>query len=219
MLELSSTYTVNLNRIWGDATKLYWATSPDYPSTKQERQCHMQEYQAIKKILSREQHIELKLRKELMTLQGPSLSPKIKQRVQQLEDQVTQLEQLKQLFQTNDKTPLPKKLMLAEKTLNIATIALTPHRMNYSFLLRAYHSAAMRNALLGLLCCMLLSSSITNPIAALFLTTTALLTGQQIYRFFKEDQQCRKACSDYKEAHKQPPIPHRTSDPERLAPS
>jgi hypothetical protein len=183
---------VYYNRSW-EKNRLYWATSPHLYHTNEpttatpETNTTPDPYPYVKKMLTRVRHIETKLRHQICELESP---PNIGQHKQHLLEQLQRVQGLYDLFSNAYENHLPKclneKLWRAETTLNVATMTMTPHRVNSSFMLRAYESIAVRHALLSLLCLAVAAAFASTVVGAVIMTTAGLFAGQQLYRFFKE---------------------------------
>ena len=196
----SSKEKIYYNREWG-RNKLMWATQPliqDKQLSKTDLVLSLKQHQLIKNMLTRVRTIEVMLLEKINKLEAPY---HYKRRHVHLREQVARVQGLYDKFSLASENQLPscltEKLWVAETTLNVASMSLTPERMNYPFILRAYESMAARHAMLSLLAMLMLIALISNPIGTVLITTAALSLGYQSYRFFKEEKQFARAHADY----------------------
>ena len=184
------------NRTWENHNPLFWVTSPEIPKT--ELSATTNHDQLIKNTLNRIRKIDILLYKKLDELKANS--DQKSEQYNQLEVQRKKVQSLYEDFSISSRNQQPNHLkttlLHAEKTLNIATIALTPERNN-SFMLRAYESVLARNALLGLLGLLVSIAFIGIPISALTIAASLSFTGHQLYGFFKEETRHANMRADY----------------------
>ncbi len=109
--------------------------------------------------------------------------------IQRITLQLTHVQSAKEKFKANDynqtQLSLTARLKFARKAVNTAHIALTPHKINYTFLDRALHNVALRYALLGLLTVALVAATITGLPGVAITVGASLFSG---YNFFKAIQ-------------------------------
>ena len=189
------------NREWDTENKLFWATTPQIKTSepsKPEIQTTQNQCEFIKNMLTRVCEIEIMLREKINELEDITTN---RHRRWQLKIQLTRVQQLYETFSIANENQRPHylaaKLLHAETTLNVAIMTLTPNRVNYPFLLRAYDSIAVGNAMLCLLGLLIAATFLSGPVGIIWMSIAALSTGQQLYGFFKEETQFAKMRADY----------------------
>ena len=197
------------SRSWEDENQLFWATFPIFmDSTKSDILANNIQQKKIKKVLTEARQLEAKLLHKiqeitLTTVRQQSITnvDNFEQRRVILQEQLKKVQSIYELFKNADENKVTskfkQKLYRAEVIFNVANLSLEPKKVDYSFTFRAYQSIYMRNALLGLFGLMLASTFITTPVGAVVATTAALFSGNQIYKFFKEDLKFIKMRADY----------------------
>lgn len=94
------------------------------------------------------------------------------------------------------------KALYAEKILNVATLSITPERVDYSFMLRASKSLAVRSGIIALMVALVIAATfISTPVGAVLATAATLYGAHQAYNFFREDRQFTKMRADYRAYH------------------
>ena len=194
------------NRIWGennDTNKLYWATpihTHDETLSKEQLKNIKNQHKVIKDILTRARAVEIMLRRKIAELAKPADQEQQLQ-LKLLNDQVVTVQDLYEKFSISYRNQLKHYLKnsvnQATTKLNIATMSLTPDKMNYSFMLRAYESASIRNAMLGLLGLVIAAVFLNGVVGAVLVTTAALFTAHQLYGFFKEENKFSDVHAQY----------------------
>lgn len=188
------------NRVWGN-NKLFWATSPlpinsIIPVSALAQEMNQNRCEYLCNVLNRVSEIELALRKKLHNL--PSFAP----RHQSLQIQIDRVQALYDLFSNTSENEhthlLSTKLHQAEKILNVATLALTPSKANSSFMLRAYESVYIRNALLCLLGLAIAAAFLGGPVGIVWMSAATLAASHQLYGFYKEERKFLQTQKDYK---------------------
>lgn len=210
--------TVFFNRVWGK-NPLYWAT-PIHIDTESLSDTARKEldkiYLALKNVLTRAYKVENDLRQKLWKLQAND--PKPTQDIARLSYQLENINQLYcEFIHQHDNDTLEKltdRLQKANTTLNLATIALDPKQVNYSFLLRACLSTSMRHALLGTLCLCCAALFIPGIFAISVVAASSVYTGYKLTRFFKEESQTSMLRKTYQQYGQMQPEPsHLPSTP------
>ena len=194
------TQKVHFNRVW-NKNKLYWATSPyayNSESPQTELASTNDQYLIIADIITRVRAVEMKLLHKIYELENPKNNTgNNKYLLERLKEQQARVQALYEYCKMSPENQRPHCLNHAEATINAASMLLSPEKINYPFILRAYESIAIRNALLGLLSLLVATVFISNPVGAIVATTSALFTGHQLYSFFKEESHYAKMHTDY----------------------
>jgi hypothetical protein len=167
------------------------------PLPKAELATVQNEFQIKKNILTRTREVELMLRHKIRELPVGSR--------RELETQLGRVTALYETFRVEGEKQtlreLSAKALEAEKTLNIATLSVTPEQVSYSFMLRAMESLAVRNALIALIVLVIAAAFISTPIGAVAVSAAGLYAGYQAARFFQEDAKFTKMRTDFRTYH------------------
>lgn len=116
-----------------------------------------------------------------------------KEQLRQLNIQLKRVQNISFLFKNTYENQVPhlleEKLLKAEKILNIASRAMIPDRLNYSFLLRAYESVVLYEALVGMLAMALAIAAIffVAPVGVGLLVASTVFTARQLHGFYREE--------------------------------
>lgn len=181
------------NHVWGK-NSLYWAspvnTYDHKPSLTDD---------SLKDILYRIPRIEYRLYETIRKTQEEE--PENKEYLYALNIQLKRVQNLAFLFNnTHDNQNLlllQERLKTADKVLNIATFSMNQEKMNYSFLLRAYESVTLHEALLGILIMAVSATILTTPVGiGLFIAGTSL-AAYQLHGFYAEETQRAETKKDY----------------------
>ena len=215
----SNTGKYFFNRTWANRNTLHWA-SPPYiygsPLPKPKLAAEQDQLKIVKNILTRTRKVEILLRQKIREL------PEGDYCTAELQIQLGRVSALYSQFRVEGEKPslseLSQKAVEAEKTLNVATLSITPERVDYSFMLRASNSLAVRNGLIALMIAMVIAATfISTPVGAVLATTATLYGAHQAYNFFREDRAFIKMRADYRAYHgKKPEDAHPEVDPAGL---
>ena len=140
-------------------------------------------FQRMKQILNRIREVEKTLRQAIKNPKDSTLETSLKEQLQRIEP-------LYELFKNvhDNCTPerLQKNLTQAENYLNIATLSLTPERVDYSFYMRALESVFAQQALLGLTGLIVTAALLSGPVGITLIIGAALYTTYSLYKFYQE---------------------------------
>lgn len=191
------------NRTW-ENNRLYWATSLRlHHWNTNELSTPQDPYPFVRNMLTRIRTVEMQLRHKISEFDEPSKRTHL--RKHRLEHQLQRVQKLYNefsiAFQNQQPHCLAAKLLHAETTLNVATMTLTPNRVNYPFMMRLYESIAIRNSLLSLLCLALAATFLSTIAGAVVISAAGLAAGHQLYGFFKEEQLYARMNTDYLAFH------------------
>lgn len=196
--EESKSGRVFYNRTWKGgnrlffASKLHLATEPT-PSPK-EQKTENQAFQSIRNVLTRIRQVENALLHAIATTRDRT-------RKATLQEQLLRVQKLYDNFAVSYQNHLPDCLIdrqqEAENHLNIATLSLTPARVNYSFAFRAYQSVIARHALLGFIGIAMAAVLLNGFIGAVALAGATCYTASKLHRFYQEEAQFAEMKKDY----------------------
>lgn len=172
------------NRSWGN-NELFWTHSPRIHTVTlsvAESKFKNNQYILIKNMVKQIDKVELLLLNKIESCQ----TAKNEGDVARLTPQLERILKLKNNFRATTYNQTEKSLIAdladAERGLNIARMALTPDKINYTFLNRALENISLRYALLGLLTVTLVATWIVG-VAGVALTVGASMFAS--YHFFK----------------------------------
>lgn len=189
-------------RDW-NTNDLFWATTLNTQEAgllNTDLDATQRQYQPMRNILTRMRKIELMLLQKIDELEN---SIDFDDQLSSLKKQLARVQALSVDFRKSHENQRPElfsaKILRAEKILDVAALSLTPDRVNYSFMLRAYESVAIHHTLLSLLCIMVAVVLISGPVLGAVITAPILYAGHQLNRFFKEEAQHSKMSGHYRE--------------------
>ena len=191
------------NRTWENQNTVYWASRPymyGSPLPKAELAAEQDQLKIVKNILTRTRKVEIMLRQKIREL------PEGDSRKDELQIQLDRVTALYTAFRIEGEKPslsqLATKAVDAEKILNVATLSITPERVDYSFMLRASKSLAVRSGIIALMVALVIAATfISTPVGAVLATAATLYGAHQAYNFFREDRQFTKMRADYRAYH------------------
>ena len=170
------------------------------PLPKAELAAEQDQLKIVKNILTRTRKVEIMLRQKIREL------PEGDSRKDELQIQLDRVTALYTAFRIEGEKPslsqLATKAVDAEKILNVATLSITPERVDYSFMLRASKSLAVRSGIIALMVALVIAATfISTPVGAVLATAATLYGAHQAYNFFREDRQFTKMRADYRAYH------------------
>lgn len=195
------------NHVWGK-NSLFWASpihTTDHTTEKKslnESAEINKKYRSMKEILNYIPQIEYLLRKRMNEVekeQGQN-----KEQLSQLNIQLKRVQNISFLFNNTNENQIPhlleEKLLKANKILNIAHRAMIPDRLNYSFLLRAYESVVLHEALVGMLAMAISAAALLfiTPVGVGLLVASTVCTARQLHGFYREEITYSEMNEDYK---------------------
>ena len=134
------------------------------------------------------------------------------EQLRQLKIQFQRVQNLSYFFNNSYENQIPElleeRLLKAEKVLRLANWAMNPikDRVNYSFLLRAYESTCLYEALVGMLAMALSTAAIlVTPVGIGLLVASTAYTARQLYGFYKEESELTRMSQDYNNSLNQEP--------------
>lgn len=170
------------NHVWGN-NRLYWASPVNLVDTKP---AFIGE--SLKEMLYRIQRIEHKLYETLR--HSIDEEPDNLGYHSQLKRQLKQVQNIAFLFHNADENQntalLNARLKNADAVLDVASLVMNQERLNSSFLLRAWESIALHEALLGLFV-MSAATLLTAPLGIGLFIAGATMAAYQTYTFFAEE--------------------------------
>lgn len=189
---------------WGK-NRLYWATpmgiyTPEH-STSQDFNSIADIHVILKQLLNRVRQMETMITNKIDELEK---QPKHKHRQELLifRDQLRRLRKISvefsNAYENSDPDSLQSKRLKAETILNVASLCLTPEKVNYSFAFRVIESAYLCHMLLGFL---LLAATLAllpvAPWAAVASAGALVYSARSMHGFYKEEVKFAEMKSDY----------------------
>lgn len=197
------------NHVW-TKNRMYWATPVVTLDHIANPHFDIEHYSALKKMLNRIAAMEQKLHAAIDSLDKvdnvEDNFARLKRHRNQalLKIQLKRVQNLAYVFHNNveNQNHLQDKLDTADKVLNSALLALEPERINAPFLLRAYESMAMKNALTGFFAIMVSAALllVVPPVGIVLGVLASIATGRELYGFYKEEKARSQALEDYQES-------------------
>jgi hypothetical protein len=173
------------NHVW-DKNTLYWASPVNLIDKKP---AFIEE--SLKEMLYRIQRIEYRLYETLRHAKNDE--PENKEYHAALNKQLQRVQNVAFLFHNADEnqnaTLLNARLKNADEVLNVASLVMSQEQLNSSFLLRAWESIALHEALLGLLVMAVSAATLlTTPLGIGLFITGATMAAYQGYTFYTEER-------------------------------
>lgn len=194
------------NHVW-EKNKLYWVspiTTPGESRTAAEQERLNIQGELLLDILEQINEVTLLLHEKIDAAKGGVESNEY---LKSLKIQLQRVENLAFLFNNQhankDANLVSQRLAIANKVINCAMMAIEPERINYTFIMRAYESIALKETLVGLLAIMISAAFIVvaAPVGISLCVFSTLATARQAYGFYQEEKKFHKDKADYDEVN------------------